>query len=159
MTNEMGGLSIGDILKNVMENPDMLKNALELAGKLKDNPEFKNIFGALNAKDGETETPQEQNHQHQHQQQQEQKHIHNGSAPPQDEAEPAFNPFKGRPSVPPKSVVPQLGKHHPKSSDRVKLLIALKPYLNQERREKIDFILKILNLIDLAEGLGIKGLI
>ena len=38
--------------------------------------------------------------------------------------------------------------------DEKRLLLALRPYLNEARREKIDFVLRILQLLELAGSLG-----
>lgn len=43
---------------------------------------------------------------------------------------------------------------HPCQADRKKLLLALKPFMGKERRDKIDFILNILSLLDVAQSLG-----
>lgn len=40
--------------------------------------------------------------------------------------------------------------------DERKLLLALRPYLNETRRDKIDFVLKILQLLELAGNLGLN---
>ncbi len=40
--------------------------------------------------------------------------------------------------------------------DERRLLLALRPYLNETRREKIDFVLKILQLLELAGSLGLN---
>ena len=42
-----------------------------------------------------------------------------------------------------------------KREDEKQLLLALRPYLSKTRREKIDFILKILQLLELAGSLGL----
>ena len=41
---------------------------------------------------------------------------------------------------------------------RKALLLALKPFLCKERCEKIDFILNVLTLLDMAQGLGITNI-
>ena len=40
--------------------------------------------------------------------------------------------------------------------DERKLLLALRPYLSQTRQDKIDFVLKILQLLELASNLGLN---
>lgn len=40
--------------------------------------------------------------------------------------------------------------------DERRLLLALRPYLSQTRQEKIDFVLKILQLLELAGNLGLN---
>lgn len=48
--------------------------------------------------------------------------------------------------------------NHPCPADRKALLLALKPFLGSDRRDKIDFILNILSLLDVAESLGFTNL-
>ena len=40
--------------------------------------------------------------------------------------------------------------------DERRLLLALRPYLSEARQEKIDFVLKILQLLELAGNLGLN---
>ena len=40
--------------------------------------------------------------------------------------------------------------------DERRLLLALRPYLNETRQDKIDFVLKILQLLELAGSLGLN---
>lgn len=47
---------------------------------------------------------------------------------------------------------PNYTSPHNSSSQRRALLYALKPFLGEKRGEKIDFILKVLALLDAAEG-------
>lgn len=61
------------------------------------------------------------------------------------ESTPALPVFKGK-------------EEHGKKAreDERQLLLALRPYLNETRREKIDFVLKILQLLELASNLGLS---
>ena len=65
--------------------------------------------------------------------------------------------------TPPSAAVPALpvfkGKEETSNrarEDERRLLLALRPYLNETRREKIDFVLKILQLLELAGSLGLN---
>ena len=50
---------------------------------------------------------------------------------------------------------PSLPSSHKAREDERRLLMALRPYLNETRKEKIDFVLKILQLLELAGTLGL----
>lgn len=46
----------------------------------------------------------------------------------------------------------------PDNDNRLRLLKALKPYLGENRREKVDYIIKLLGLLQLADENGFGGL-
>lgn len=50
---------------------------------------------------------------------------------------------------------PVLKKETARDNER-QLLLALRPYLSEARQEKIDFVLKILQLLELAGNLGLN---
>ena len=50
---------------------------------------------------------------------------------------------------------PSLPNPNKAREDERRLLMALRPYLNETRKEKIDFVLKILQLLELAGTLGL----
>ena len=50
---------------------------------------------------------------------------------------------------------PALPSQNKAREDERRLLMALRPYLNETRKEKIDFVLKILQLLELAGTLGL----
>ena len=49
-------------------------------------------------------------------------------------------------------------KNNNKENERVKLLLALKPHLSPEKREKVDTAVKILKLLDMAPLLKEMGI-
>lgn len=50
------------------------------------------------------------------------------------------------------------GRRQSESAHRKQLLMALRPYMSRERQERIDMILKILRLLELADQLGTMNL-
>ena len=65
------------------------------------------------------------------------------------------SPSESAPATAPVPVLsPNNISRHSREDER-NFLVALRPYLNETRREKIDFILKILQLLELAGTLGL----
>ncbi|MBE6639156.1 MAG: hypothetical protein E7616_06850 [Ruminococcaceae bacterium] len=62
-------------------------------------------------------------------------------------------PASASPSLP---VIGKQDSDNRAREDERRLLMALRPYLNETRREKIDFVLKILQLLELAGNLGLS---
>ncbi len=55
------------------------------------------------------------------------------------------------------------GGHHKNGphighTDRIRLLQSLRPFLPEEKRDKIDFLIKLLGLLEAAEGMGLGKL-
>ena len=47
-------------------------------------------------------------------------------------------------------------KKKPGNAERIALLLALKPYVIEEKRERLELIIKLMSVFDAARGLGIK---
>ena len=59
---------------------------------------------------------------------------------------------KSQEAIPALGLPPKNGSHQREQEKQ--LLMALRPYLNETRQDKIDFVLKILQLLELAGTLG-----
>lgn len=47
-------------------------------------------------------------------------------------------------------------RRKPGNAERTALLHALKPYVSEDKREKIELIIKLMSVLDAAHGIGIK---
>ncbi|MBE6631167.1 MAG: hypothetical protein E7623_00545 [Ruminococcaceae bacterium] len=110
----MDGIDLSEVMNKMVENPDMLKKAMEAARKMMGTGETF-PFGKAEEEAEEKEAKRE-------------------------ERAPATLP------------VEPINK---KEDGRTKLLLALKPYLNEKRREKIDLFVKLMGLLELADAGGI----
>ena len=50
-------------------------------------------------------------------------------------------------------------EHKTSHRDRIKLLEAMRPFVPVEKREKLEFVIRLLGLIQVADQLGIKNMI
>jgi hypothetical protein len=67
------------------------------------------------------------------------------------------------PSPPPKKVEPEQGQERkrppaPSHNDRIHLLQSICPFLPEEKREKVQFLIKLLGLLSAAEQMGLGKL-
>lgn len=121
-----GSMDLSGAFAKLLENPEALKSALGIASALKDSGALEGLSKATGEeyKGGESAYNEENSHEK------------TQRAP--------FVPSEERSSAP----VGDDGKR------RKQLLMALRPYMNTERQEKIDTMLRILQLLELASKLG-----
>lgn len=133
----MDGIDVSKLMSKMIENPEMLKAAMETAQSMMG---MGNFFGGTEetpakAEIGERDDTAEDFRVNEQETEREGETHKDGNA---------FLP----------GVLPDLSKGK-KDDGRVKLLMALRPYLNEKRREKIDLIVKLMGLLDLANVGGI----
>jgi|GEM_PF-792553 len=133
------------VLQKLTEDPELMSKAMSMASMLAKSDMFKNLGasapgedrfnGALAREDG----PREQDNR-----------PANG-IPGMLEGRPDGRPSGGKQSG---------GKHIPGTHEqRIKLLEAMRPFVPEDRRTKIDFIIKLLGLLQVANDLGLKNLL
>ncbi len=159
----------GDLLAGLAANPEMLKNAMQMASALASSGALSGLLGGGGASAPPSPAPE---------------------AGPQTPASPPGGGgladllaglMSGQPSasgksgpatqpppppaastgVPIPSPQPGGGGHKPPSPghrDRVHLLQAICPFLPEEKREKVQFLIRLLELLSTAEGMGLGKL-
>ncbi len=129
----MDGLNINGMVQGLLENPQMMQSIMGLLGNLKESPPSaeKNV--------SDTEDVKEQN---------------NSSENSERDMSSLLSLLGNTSSNKENSKEGRETNNRPCPSDRKALLLALKPFLGKERRDKIDFILNVLSLLDVAESLG-----
>ncbi len=121
-----GSMDLSGALTKLLENPEALKSALGIASTLKDSGALGGLFKAT----GEEYKGKES--------------AYNGEKPNEKAQRTPSVPAEEKSSAP----ADDGGKR------RKQLLMALRPYMNTERQEKIDTMLRILQLLELASNLG-----
>lgn len=118
------GFEVDKLLQNVLNNPEMLKNAVELAGKLSENGALSSLFGDLKKESPpKTEVTQEKKDE----------------TPPSDSA-----------------VLPTEGDGSKRDISRHrKLLQALELYVSDDKRDKLELVIRLLDLWELASRMGL----
>ena len=137
-----GNADFSSVLQKLLEDPDMLTRAMETAGKLKDS----GLLDGLLPSDGKTETPRD-------------------TEAPASSAQGAYarresayiedKSGKDRLPVPGNAASDEEAR---KAKQRKELLSAVRPFMSRERQERIDGILKILQLLELMQQFGINGI-
>ena len=134
-----------DLLSSLASNPDLLKNAMQMASALASSGALDGLFGK--GADGAAPTSG--------------KDFSSllsgmGQGKGEESQKPApadhFRPPSPEPRPPMKRPEP------PCHNDRIQLLRAVRPFLPEEKREKIDFLVQLLGLLHTAEELGLRKL-
>ncbi len=131
-----GGADLGDIVNKLTENPETLKKLMGVANNL-----FANNNGALGNDGGRSEY-----------------YGHNEHRDANERRD--CDRFNGEKSCDDSARGNDCEKNEHKhrkndAEDLIRLLIALKPYVSDDRCSKIDGIIKILKLIQLSEKTGL----
>ncbi len=135
--DELPDLSAG--IGKLLEDPEMLGKALSIATTLKKSGMLDGLFGGGQIEASETS------------QEPTRKISQTYSAPPDAYTEEDLS--KDRPSLPDQRQSADRGWGE-NNRRRKALLLALRPYMSEERQERIDTVLRILELLDLANKLG-----
>lgn len=145
MNGNIGNMGdMGSMIAKMLEDPEALGKVMSLAGTLSSS----GLLGGLSLGDNAQES----------------------SAPEQKSFQETSNTVNENnkyevKKVPPNLTVENLPKNHEnhghsyrkiKSSDRIRLLEAMRPFLADEKRDKLDVVIKIIGLADAAGGLYSK---
>lgn len=136
-----------DLLSSLASNPDLLKNAMQMASALASSGALDGLLG----KRGEQDTPVSQSG----------KDFSSllsgiGQGKREDQPKNASTDRTHPPSPEPRP--PMKRPEPPCHNDRIQLLRAVRPFLPEEKREKIDFLVQLLGLLHTAEELGLRKL-
>lgn len=121
------------LIQNVMSHPEMLKSAFEIAGKLSENGALGSLFAGLNntsSSENNAFTPP------------------NGDAAEEKAGEEAA-------SVSAASPIPAKGAGKKDMTRHRKLLEALELYVSDDKRDKLELVIRLLDLWELAGNLGL----
>lgn len=155
-------LSVNDLLSGIMEHPEMLQKAMSIASSLASSGILNDLM----------KTPAEENPSDS---------THRPDASSGSTSSPSINDLLSgmlekdrRPSEdsrqPPQHMpereektAPHTPSPHPNPprvghTERIRLLQSLRPFLPSDQQEKIDFIIKLLGLLEAAERMGLGKL-
>ena len=123
-------------LQRLTEDPEFMSKAMNIASMLSKTDMFKNLGNMQNNGDfnGTLNRVQTENDP-----------LQTSSLPGFSTPENSMRTSAGRPS----------GTHE----QRIKLLEAMRPFVPEDRRNKIDFIIKLLGLMQVANELGLKNIL
>ena len=169
----MGVPDLSGMLGSLLSNPEALGSVLNMASSLKKSGLLDGLMGSINGEEqekGSASQPKEQSYQAPNGAYNEQNNVQTAATPDSSGgARDAFETFgqqsHGVGSLP---AVPLLsggqaahakeplkeGSFDKGKDQRSALLLALRPYLSKARQEKIDSMIKLLGLLDLAEQFG-----
>lgn len=106
------------MLTKVMSNPEALQTIMKIAGEMRNSQSEEDEVDAEGANPADGANPAEAGADEQAQPASANPHLHHGGKKRDDEEE-----------------------------NRIRLLVALKPYLNEDRREKADIMIRLLKLL------------
>ncbi len=143
-------------LKTLTENPEFLQKAMNIASTLSSSGMLQNLMGQSPTPAQGAVSPNSP------------AHGNEGSAMLGDIMKLLSNGSQGQsaqntPSAPNPQASPLQKPQKPHSSachsDRIRLLEAMRPFVPEERREKLDFIIRLMGLIKLADNLGLSHIL
>lgn len=141
----------GDLLQGLAANPELLKNAMQMASALASSGV---LNGLLGDKPKAEEPPKSTSGSFADLLSGLTGQGKAGASPSANERRPAAD---GKPDAPPASVAAK-GRPTPCHRDRVDLLRSICPFLPDDKREKVYFLIKLLELMNSAEQMGLGKL-
>ena len=147
------GFNPSDLLSGLAANPELLKNAMQMASALASSGALDGLFGKGDAAPTAPQ-PAEAAPALKTGGLAELLGSLGGAAPPPAAKEPSEGAFSK--AEPPKSEA-----HRPPApchQDRVRLLQAICPFLPEPKREKVHFLIKVLEIFSTAEQMGLGRL-
>lgn len=144
----MNNGDLNDMLGRVLQNPEALSGIMKLAQGLRNNGEQNSSPAPQQAQNSQqSQTPLRPRTS-------EGVPSAQGQGPSEDQDLQPSESTMDSPDVPVGNfrdiAGPQLSRLFNHDENRTRLLIALKPYLGKNRREKVDYIMSILQLMELA---------
>ena len=134
-----------DLLSSLASNPDLLKNAMQMASALASSGALDGLFG----KGTEGVAPPSGK---------DFSSLFSGMGQGKGEEQRGPSPTDRSHPPSPEPRPPMKRPEPPCHNDRIQLLRAVRPFLPEEKREKIDFLVQLLGLLHTAEELGLRKL-
>ncbi len=150
MNGNIGNMGdMGSMLSKLLEDPESLGKVMSIASTLSASGALNGIsFGSSGEKDGHESRKTLQNEERS------QETLRR---------EPSQNDGREKQNYPDTKYAENSGRKHTssgnkiKSCDRIRLLEAMRPFLSEDKRDKLEVVIKILGLADAAGGLhGIR---
>ena len=140
-----------DLLSSLASNPDLLKNAMQMASALASSGVLDGFLGKGGSENSQRppSTPSGTGDFASLL-----AGLGGNNAPPP----PKENAVHPSPQPPREVAHPPKRPNPPCHNDRVQLLKSLRPFLPEDKREKIDFLVQLLGLLHTAEELGLRKL-
>ncbi len=138
-----------DLLSSLASNPELLKNAMQMASALASSGVLDGILGkGTQANPSDPSSKPESDFSA----------VLAGLGSEKTQESPPTPPAHPTPSQP-KDPRPQTKRSTPPChNDRIQLLRSVRPFLPEDKREKIDFLIQLLGLLHTAEELGLRKL-
>ncbi len=141
-----------DLLSSLASNPDLLKNAMQMASALASSGMLDGLLGKGSSEHTNQSPPSPPAGNNDFSTLLSGLSGNKSPEPPKAEAKEAFaSPSKEHPHTPKRS-------NPPCHNDRIQLLKSVRPFLPDDKREKIDFLVQLLGLLHTAEELGLRKL-
>lgn len=138
-----------DLLSSLASNPDLLKNAMQMASALASSGVLDGILGKGNNENNQSPpSPSSGTGDFSSLL----AGLGGNFSPPKQDPQPPSPPSAKEMAQPTKRSTPPCHK------DRVQLLKSVRPFLPDDKREKIDFLVQLLELLHTAEELGLRKL-
>lgn len=128
---------MGDLLKKVMENPELLSGAMNMASMLASSGALNNLSALFPKKEG-TEGPSEPFRPA------DSTRLDSGSRP--GEGAPPQSP---NPSPNPSHGMPRVGH-----KERIALLEAIRPFISPDKKDRLELLIRLLGVMELAGGMN-----
>ncbi len=160
MTDPQNFTAMGDLLKKVMENPELLSGAMSMASALASS-------GALNGLLGKKPEERKEDEGSGNSQGQPLAGLAGisglsglsglmsalgGSTKPQN-ATPESEPE--HPSTPTTAHPPSAGARRVGHKERIALLEAMRPFISPEKKDRLELLIRLLGVMEIAEGMGL----
>ena len=166
MTDPQNFSAMGDLLKKVMENPELLSGAMSMASALASSGALNGLLGRRpgeERKDPDPDPPRP-----------EQSGSAVGGQPGM--PDPAMlsglsslmsalgggNPSAKSPQDPPNPSTPPKPPSAPQSEhrrvghrERIALLEAMRPFISPEKKDRLELLIRLLGVMEIAEGMGL----
>ena len=145
-----------DLFSSLASNPELLKNAMQMASALASSGVLDGLFGK-----GADENREAPSAPHPSAAGNDFSTLLSGLSggrspePPKAEAREVFSNARKETKEAPRPLKKPTPPCH---NDRVQLLRAVRPFLPEDKREKIDFLVQLLGLLHTAEELGLRKL-
>lgn len=150
-------LPIGDLLNSLMANPEMLQKAMNIAGSLASSGILNGLMSSESGHSERSEPSPSSPHAGEERRQ-------SGKASEFSSLGDLLSGLTGQKHESDRSEREHHPAEHEKSkpsaprvchADRIRLLQSLRPFLPCDKQEKIDFVIKLLGLLDAAERMGL----
>ncbi|MGM9636472.1 MAG: hypothetical protein ACI3YK_00640 [Eubacteriales bacterium] len=145
MTDPQNFSGMGDLLKKVMENPELLSGAMNMASVLASSGALNNLFPKKTDEMSQRQEPIRD--------WQGDPEPHGTRQIPCDRLPPSEDREECKKECPPKPPHRQKIGH----KERIALLEAMRPFISPDKKDRLELLIRLLEVMELAEGMGGKS--